>query len=347
MPGHHAEERHQDPQSDQHVHDREDLRWGPSWCQVPVPDRGELGVGESPAHGCEEAPEGGEERDHVRNRTLVVMPELPEVETTRRGLEPYLKGRRIVAAEARRPRMLRRQPRERDFADRLQGRTVRELRRTGKFIFIDLDGDLTWVIHLGMSGRMQVADHGEPEVPHTNVVVRTGAKEIRFVDPRTFGFMAVLTPEEYDDSPLAGLGPDALTDLPPSRHIAARLAGRKPAIKSLLMDQRLLAGLGNIYADEVLFRARVAPHREAGSLTGSEVASIRRAIGPVLRAGLKHGGTSLNDLAYLLPDGRAGDYLARLAVYGREGEPCRRCGAPVRRSLIGQRSSHWCPTCQT
>lgn len=275
------------------------------------------------------------------------MPELPEVETTRRGLEPHLAGKRITEAESRRPRMLRRQPRERDFADRLRGRRVKGLRRRGKFILIDLEGDLTWVIHLGMSGRMEVADPDQPEAPHTNVVVRTDAKEIRFVDPRTFGFMAVLTPEEFDDSSLAELGPDALTDLPRTRILAARLAGRTPAIKSLLLDQRLLAGLGNIYADEVLFRAGVAPHREGGSLDPEEVAAIRAAIRPVLQAGLKYGGTSLNDLAYLLPDGRAGQYFRRLKVYGREGEPCRRCATPIRRSVIGQRSSHWCPSCQT
>jgi formamidopyrimidine-DNA glycosylase len=275
------------------------------------------------------------------------MPELPEVETTRRGLEPHLKGRRIVEAESRRARMLRRQPRDRDFADRLRGRRVLGLRRQGKFIFIDVEGDLTWVIHLGMSGRMQVADLGEAEAPHTNVVVRTNDEEIRFVDPRTFGFMAVLTPEEFDESPLAQLGPDALTDLPRSTELAVRLAGRKPAIKSLLLDQRIVAGLGNIYADEVLFRARVAPGRAGGSLTSREVAAIRAAIRPVLEAGLKYGGTSLNDLAYLLPDGRAGQYVSRLKVYGREDKPCRRCGTPIRRSVITQRSSHWCPTCQT
>ena len=275
------------------------------------------------------------------------MPELPEVETTRRGLEPYLQGVRIVSAESRRPRMLRRQPRERDFADRLSGRRVERLRRQGKFIFVDVEGDLTWVIHLGMSGRMQVADAGEPEAPHTNVVVRTSGKEIRFVDPRTFGFTAVLTPEEFDDSPLTRLGPDALTDLPRAPVLAKLLAGRKPAIKTLLLDQRLIAGLGNIYVDEVLFRARVAPHRPGSSLDAAEVKAIRAAVRPVLEAGLKYGGTSLNDLAYLLPDGRAGSYLERLKAYGREDRPCSRCGTPIRRSIISQRSAYWCPTCQT
>ena len=138
-----------------------------------------------------------------------------------------------------------------------------------------------------------------------------------------------------------------MTDLPRSKELAVRWAGRKPAIKSLLLDQRIVAGIGNIYADEVLFRARVAPQRAGGSLSSQEVSAIRAAIRPVLQAGLKHGGTSLNDLAYLLPDGRAGQYVSRLKVYGREDKPCRRCGTPIRRSVITQRSSHWCPTCQT
>lgn len=275
------------------------------------------------------------------------MPELPEVETTRRALEPYLAGKRIVEAESRRPRMLRRQPRDRDFADRLRGRRVKALRRQGKFLLFDVEGDFTWVTHLGMSGRMEVAEAGHPEAKHTNVVIRTADHEIRFVDPRTFGFMAVLTPEELAGSTLAHLGPDALNDLPASRALANRLEGRKPAIKSLLLDQRIVAGVGNIYADEVLFRAKVAPTRAGGSLTFDEIKGIRRAIGPVLRAGLKYGGTSLDDLAYLLPDGQAGEYLERLKVYGREGEPCLRCGTAIRRTVINQRSSFWCTSCQS
>ena len=275
------------------------------------------------------------------------MPELPEVETTRRGLKPFLSGTRVLSAEARRPRMLRRQPRPRDFADRLRDRPVRDLRRVGTFIFIDLDGDLTWVLHLGMSGRVEVKESREPEAPHTNVVARTPHHEIRFVDPRTFGFTAVLTPDEFDSSPIVRLGPDALNDLPRSPQLARRFAGRKPAIKTLLLDQRIVAGLGNIYADEILWRARVAPNRPGGSLGREDVKRIRAAVRPVLEAGLAHGGTSLNDLAYLLPDGRAGEYLGRLKAYGREGEPCYRCGTPLRRSVITQRSSFWCPRCQT
>jgi formamidopyrimidine-DNA glycosylase len=275
------------------------------------------------------------------------MPELPEVETTRRALAPVLEGDVIAAVAVRRERMIRRQPRPADFSDRLRGRLVVALRRHGKFLLADLDGDLVWVLHLGMSGRMSVAAPGTAEPAHTNVVIRTGrGDEVRFVDPRTFGFTSVLTSEEYALSPLALLGPDAFDDLPRSPRLAARLAGRTAPIKALLLDQRFLAGLGNIYADEVLWRARIAPDRPGGSLTADEVAVLRRSIRPVLRAALDHGGTSLSDLRYLIPDGRAGEYLPRLAAYGREDEPCRRCGTPIRRATLRARSTYWCQGCQ-
>jgi formamidopyrimidine-DNA glycosylase len=165
------------------------------------------------------------------------------------------------------------------------------------------------------------------------------------VDPRTFGFVAVLTSDEL--STQLHLGRDAFGDLPRSRELERTLSERTAAIKSLLLDQRILAGLGNIYADEVLYRAGVRPTRPGGAVNSSEVKKLRAAIRPVLQAGISAGGTSLNDLAYLLPDGRAGDYLERLRVYGREGEPCRRCGTPIERVVVGGRSSFYCPQCQT
>ena len=275
------------------------------------------------------------------------MPELPEVETTRRCLEPELAGRTITAVEVRRPRMLRRQPRPVDFTDRLAGRRIERLGRHGKFLVFEVEGDVAWIVHLGMSGRVAVADTGDIEAPHTNVVVRLDSgREFRLIDPRTFGFVAAYTPEELAASSLGSLGPDAFTDLPSSRVIHQRLTGRTAPIKPLLLDQGVLAGLGNIYADEALHRAGIHPERPAGSLTLDEVKALRRAIKTTLEAGLRWGGTSLDDLAYLLPDGRAGEYVSRLRVYGREGEPCRRCGTPVERKMLRQRSTHWCPTCQ-
>jgi formamidopyrimidine-DNA glycosylase len=280
------------------------------------------------------------------------MPELPEVESTRRALLADVEGQRILSVEVARPRMVRRQENPADFGRRLEGRTVSRLRRHGKFLMADVGGDadgpeFVWVTHLGMSGRIQLASPDEGVVPHTNVTVRlANDREFRFIDPRTFGFVAAWTPEELAETSLGDLGPDALTDLPPSRALHRALAGRQAPIKALLLDQRIVAGVGNIYADESLHRAAVSPHREGGSLTMGEVQALRAGIKASLAAGLKWGGTSLDDLAYLLPDGRTGDFTSRLRAYGREGDRCMRCGTTMRRDVIRQRSSFWCPGCQ-
>lgn len=275
------------------------------------------------------------------------MPELPEVETTRRSIAPALEGRCLVRVEVHRDRMARRNERPTDVVERLTNRRVERVGRIGKFIVTEMEGDLRWVMHLGMSGRMQLAEPDVPRAAHTNFVAATdGDIELRFVDPRTFGFVAVFTADEWDASPMVSLGRDALDDLPRAPALGRRFVGRTAPIKALLLDQRILAGIGNIYADEILHRARVHPTRPAGSLTAAEVSAIRRVIRPILNDGLRHGGTSLDDLAYLLPDGRAGTYTERLAVYGRTGEPCRRCGTPIERVVVAQRSSHFCPECQ-
>lgn len=274
------------------------------------------------------------------------MPELPEVETTRRHLAPVLEGAVITAVDVRRDRMTRRNERPGDLAERITGRRVRHLGRRGKFLMATLDGGFTWVSHLGMSGRISLNRSGDPEAPHTNVVIRLRARpEVRFVDPRTFGFMAAFTDDELIAA-LRAIGPDALDELPSAHALEGALAGRAAPIKALLLDQRIVAGLGNIYADEVLFRARIAPERPGGSLRRDEVQALRRAIPVVLRAGLRHGGTSLDDMAYLLPDGRAGEHVSRLAAYGREDERCRRCGGIIERVVVRARSSYWCRGCQ-
>lgn len=275
------------------------------------------------------------------------MPELPEVETTRRHVAPVLEGAVIKSVVLGRERMARRNRRSSDIADRLVGRRIGRVGRRGKFLLIEVEGDLTWVIHLGMSGRMRIADSGDPLEPHAHLVVHTEeGSEIRFIDPRTFGFVAVFTPEELAADSLAGLGRDALDELPTGDELAGILAGRKASVKALLLDQRILAGLGNIYADEVLFRAGIRPDRPGGDVTRGEINALLAAIPEVLAAGIEMGGTSLDDLAYLLPDGRAGDYLDRLMVYGRTDEPCLTCGTPIERIVIAARSSHFCPHCQ-
>ena len=276
------------------------------------------------------------------------MPELPEVETVRRSLAPVLEGARVISVQVRHHRLVRRNEHPTDLRDRLLGRLVRRIDRTGKFLLADVEGDLTWVTHLGMSGRIELTEPDRLVQSHTRVIVGTDrGLELRMVDPRTFGFMAVYTPEELAESTIVDLGPDALDDLPRSPIWTRRMAGRKVAVKTLLLDQRFLAGIGNIYADEVLHRARIRPDRPAGSLTAEEIKQLRASVRPVLQAGLRWGGTSLNDLAYLLPDGRTGEYLNRLRVYGRPGLPCRRDGTPIERNVIGGRSSFWCPQCQT
>jgi formamidopyrimidine-DNA glycosylase len=273
------------------------------------------------------------------------MPELPEVELIRRHLAPIVCGAVVVRAEVKHERMVRRQPPGPGFASLLAGRRIESADRRGKLLLFPLDDGRIWVVHLGMSGRLSLAEPASD--PHVRVVVRLrGGPDLLFVDPRTFGFTAVLTAAELHEGPAAHLGPDALEQLPSVDELVDVLADRVAPVKAVLLDQEVLAGLGNIYADEVLFRARLRPDRPAGSLARREIALLHRAVRPVLEDGLRYGGTSLTDLAYLLPDGRTGGYVRRLDAYGREGDPCRRCGAPIQRTVIRQRSAHYCPDCQ-
>lgn len=275
------------------------------------------------------------------------MPELPEVETTRRSTAPILEGSRIIGVQVARIRMLRRQANPDDFDRRLVGRRIEEAGRHGKFLMTTLEDGMVWVTHLGMSGRISLVPSPEPLVAHSNVIVSLDSgTDFRLIDPRTFGFVAALTPQELEESSIGELGRDALTDLPRSPELVRLLEGRTAPLKALLLDQRILAGIGNIYADESLHRARISPLRLGGSLSTGEVKTLRKAIGATLQNALRHGGTSLDDLAYLLPDGRTGDYVGRLRAYGREGENCRRCGGEIKRTVIRGRSSFWCEGCQ-
>ncbi len=267
------------------------------------------------------------------------MPELPEVETVRRHLEAIV-GHTIGTAEVLHPRVERRQVDGR-LADRLVGRRIAGTDRHGKFLIFDLDDRTVWIVHLGMSGRVHLRDPREPRDRHTVLAVGVGEVEFRFVDPRTFGFSVVVD----DRTEVIGhLGPDAL-DLTLSRFGAA-LVGRTAPVKALLLDQKVVAGLGNIYADEVLFRAGVRPTRPGGSLTEEEIERVHGAIAPVLAEALAVGGTTLDDLAFLLPDGAAAGDLERLSVYGRTDRPCRRCGRPVQRVVVRGRGTHYCERCQ-
>ncbi|MGD2059468.1 MAG: bifunctional DNA-formamidopyrimidine glycosylase/DNA-(apurinic or apyrimidinic site) lyase [Acidimicrobiia bacterium] len=273
------------------------------------------------------------------------MPELPEVEITRRHLESAILGRTFSEVKLTHVRTARHNASPAEVEARLEGRTVTSVGRRGKFLEIGLDDGQVMVAHLGMSGRWAI--DGAADVPHTHfIAVLDDGSTVSFVDPRTFGFVAVYDEEEIIDSGLGRLGPDAWTDPPDAADLAHRLAGRTAPIKALLLDQGPIAGLGNIYADEALFRAGIHPLTPGGVLTRDDCARLLTAVGEVLDAAIAHGGTTLDDLAYLLPDGRAGDNMTRLRVYGREGEPCDNCGTPLERIVVRARSTHFCPSCQ-
>jgi formamidopyrimidine-DNA glycosylase len=273
------------------------------------------------------------------------MPELPEVEITRRHLETAMSGHVMRRVEVTHERTARYNASPAEVVARLQGRKVVGVGRHGKFLKFSLDDGQTMLAHLGMSGRWSV--DGDDDVPHTHfrAELDDGA-EIRFIDPRTFGFVAVYDEDEIEGSGLARLGPDAWLDRPSPGTLLERLRGRTACVKALLLDQGPIAGLGNIYADEALFRAGIHPLTPGGNLSLDDCGRLLGAIRGVLEDAIDNGGTTLDDLTYLLPDGRAGDNMSGLAVYGREGESCVECGGPIERIVIRARSTHFCPNCQ-
>lgn len=274
------------------------------------------------------------------------MPELPEVETTRRHLIPVLDGAVFEEVVVTHPRTARHnQSNPSIVASRLVGRRARGIGRKGKFLTIPLDNDMTMVAHLGMSGRFVIDP--EDRIPHTHFRARVDTgHSVEFVDPRTFGFIAVFDPEELEESGPSRIGSDAWENPPDAETLSGSLRGRTAPIKALLLDQGLISGLGNIYADEALFRAEIDPRAPGGSLDAGDLDRLLIAIRLVLATAIDNGGTSLDDLTYLLPDGRAGENLNQLLVYGRDGKPCQRCGEIIDRVVIRARSTHFCPGCQ-
>jgi formamidopyrimidine-DNA glycosylase len=272
------------------------------------------------------------------------MPELPEVETVARGLRTSLVGRTIVGVEVRWPRSVV-PPDPAAFAHRLTDQTVTGVGRRGKWVVVALNGGDTLLVHLRMSGRLVLESEACLEDRHLRVLLfLDGGQRLHFSDQRKFGRL-VLTADPQEV--LGDLGPEPLgDDLTPER-LGEMLARRRGRIKPLLLNQRFLAGLGNIYVDEALWRAGVHPLRQADTLNPAEVRRLHRAIRSVLQAAIASGGTTLPDRTYQQADGRAGEFAGRLAVYGRAGRPCSRCGATVERIRVGQRGTHFCPHCQT
>ena len=282
------------------------------------------------------------------------MPELPEVETVRRGLAPVMEGAVILRARVNRPDL--RWPFPARMAERLTGQRVLALRRRSKYILADLASDETLLIHLGMSGRMLVSGdplgrfvHDHPAAQkHDHVVLDldSGAR-VTFNDPRRFGAMDLLRTDAEAAHPLlAMLGPEPLGNAFDGPYLATRLKPRRTPIKSALLDQRIVAGLGNIYVCEALYRARVSPRRLARNLGARRVARLVPAIRDVLRDAIDAGGSSLRD--YRQADGELGYFQHAFDVYGREGAPCHTpgCEALVARIVQSARSSFYCPRCQ-
>ncbi|RDC72783.1 bifunctional DNA-formamidopyrimidine glycosylase/DNA-(apurinic or apyrimidinic site) lyase [Rhodovulum sp. 12E13] len=282
------------------------------------------------------------------------MPELPEVETVRRGLEPVLTGRRIAAAQVRRPDL--RWPLPERMAERLTGARVERLRRRSKYILADLDTGETLLIHLGMSGRVLISgvqlgayqhEHAAPQAHDHIVLDMEGGARVTYNDPRRFGMWDLMaTGTEEGHRLLAGLGPEPLGNAFDEPYLAARLKGRNTPVKAALLDQRLVAGLGNIYVCEVLHRTGISPVRKAGRLSAARAASLVPAIRAVLTEAIEAGGSSLRD--YRQADGELGYFQHVFRVYGRQDQPCRTpgCAGTVRRVVQSGRSSFYCPVCQ-
>lgn len=282
------------------------------------------------------------------------MPELPEVETVRRGLAPVMEGQVIARVEVNRADL--RWPFPARMEERLTGRRVERLRRRSKYILADLDSGETLLIHLGMSGRMTVSgdplgrfvhDHPAPE-KHDHVVFHMqGGARITFNDPRRFGAMDLMpTAEAEAHKLLVSLGPEPLGNEFSDAYLRQAFKGKNTSAKAALLDQGIVAGLGNIYVCEALFRAGISPFRKAGRISAPRIAALVAAIRQVLTEAIAAGGSSLRD--FRQADGELGYFQHNFDVYGREGEPCRTpgCSATIRRKLQSGRSTFYCPSCQ-
>ena len=269
------------------------------------------------------------------------MPELPEVETIARGLAKQITGDVIESVWlGSKPEPLKSPAAQIEAA--LQSKKISHVRRSGKHIVFDLQAPGTngsaaqWIVHLGMTGRLLVCSPDQETEKHTHAVLRLESRrEVRFIDPRRFGRLAVI--ENFTPPGAEPLKTSA-------KQFAALFHGRKTPIKSALLNQKLLSGVGNIYADEALFRAGVRPRRRVASLTHEELARLHKGLQQVLKEAIRLGGSSISD--YVDSSGEEGFFQLKHRVYGREGQPCRRCGTPIKRVVIAGRSSHYCPKCQ-
>jgi formamidopyrimidine-DNA glycosylase len=270
-----------------------------------------------------------------------MMPELPEVETVRRSLAPFLTGVSIRTVTVREPRL--RRTLAPDFANVLTGRTIARLGRRGKYLYLYLDDGKIWVVHLGMTGQLLVEETENLPLPHDHVLVTlsTGHR-LRYNDPRRFGLMLIGTEAEVET--VTALGVEPLGRLFTSRYLRERIQRTQRTIKDVLMDQHVVAGVGNIYASELLFRAGVQPSHVAATLTEEATGRIVEATKTVLREAIRHRGSSISD--YRDGEGKRGGFQDRFRVYDRAGQPCSVCQQPIQRETRGGRSSFFCADCQ-
>ena len=276
------------------------------------------------------------------------MPELPEVETVRQGLARWFVGRTIATAEVQHPRAIRRHlPGEGHFAAVLAERKILDVRRRGKYLWLPLDSGDAIVAHLGMSGQLLCQPAGAPEEPHLRVRLRfaDGDPELRFVDQRTFGGLAVSEGGADLPAEIAHIARDPIDPDFSDAGFVAALRAKHTEVKRALLDQTLISGVGNIYADEALWRARLHGARLTDGLTRPAAQRLLGYVREVLTEAIGHGGTSF-DALYVNVNGESGYFDRSLNVYGRESEPCRRCGTPIRREPFMNRSSYSCPRCQ-
>jgi formamidopyrimidine-DNA glycosylase len=279
---------------------------------------------------------------------VTAVPELPEVETVRAGLERFAVGRTVAEASVLHPRAVRRDPGgPAGFAAAMAGRELRSAQRRGKYLWLALDETEALLAHLGMSGQLLVGDSARPLSPHVRArfTFTDGGPDLRFTDQRTFGHLCLVPVKEGMPVPIAHIAPDPMESAFDPAVFAARLARRHTGVKRALLDQSLISGVGNIYADEALWRARLHWARATETLKPGEVSGLLAAVREVLAEALRAGGTSFDSL-YVNVNGESGYFERSLNAYGRVGEPCGRCGTPIRRDAFMNRSAFSCPRCQ-
>ena len=272
------------------------------------------------------------------------MPELPEVETTCRGIAPHLVGSRIQRAIVWQRRL--RWPIPAGFEKKITGRCVTAIERRAKYLLLTLDDGATLIVHLGMSGSLRLDDPTTPHRKHDHIELHlSGGLCLRYCDPRRFGAWLHTTDDPQQHALLVDLGPEPLSEQFSAKYLQERLKNRKQPIKTLIMDSHLVVGVGNIYANEALFLAGIHPQRAGQSLTAEECQRLVQHIKQILRRAIQRGGTTLRD--FVGGDGKPGYFAQELLVYGRAGEPCLHCQTPLLEIRLGQRSTVFCPHCQS